>query len=50
ADTLRTETALRVVKILKPAQVLNFFVAVAELQLRIRSLGLDKDAQSGNQG
>jgi hypothetical protein len=50
ADTFRTETALRVVKILKPAQVLNFFVAVAELQLGIRSLGLDKDAQSGNQG
>ncbi|CAK8541946.1 unnamed protein product [Lathyrus sativus] len=50
ADALRTETALRVVQILKPAQVLNFFVAVAELQLRVRSLGLDKDAESGNQG
>ncbi|XP_004514219.1 protein ZW2-like [Cicer arietinum] len=50
ADALRTETALRVVQVLKPAQVLNFFVAVAELQIKIRSLGLDKDAQSGNQG
>ncbi|KAL5058142.1 hypothetical protein RYX36_029746 [Vicia faba] len=50
ADALRTETALRVVQILRPAQVLNFFVAVAELQLRVRSLGLDKDSESGNQG
>ncbi|CAL5192320.1 unnamed protein product [Lathyrus oleraceus] len=50
ADALRTETTLRVVQILKPAQVLNFFVAVAELQLRVRSLGLDKDAERGNQG
>lgn len=41
ADALRTETALRVVQILKPAQVLNFFVAVAELQLKVRSLGFD---------
>ncbi|KEH23189.1 putative transcription factor TGA like domain-containing protein [Medicago truncatula] len=50
ADALRTETALRVVQILKPAQVLNFFVAVAELQLKVRSLGFDKDAQRENQG
>ncbi|XP_058761951.1 protein ZW2-like [Vicia villosa] len=50
ADALRTETALRVVQILRPAQVLKFFVSVAELQLRVRSLGLGKDAESGNQG
>ncbi|KAK7294711.1 hypothetical protein RJT34_17604 [Clitoria ternatea] len=50
ADTLRTSTALKIVQILKPAQIVTFLVAVAELQLRIRTWGLDKDAQSGSQG
>lgn len=50
ADALRTNTALRVVQILRPAQIINFLVAVAELQLKIRSWGLNKDAQSGSQG
>lgn len=49
ADALRMNTALKVVQILRPAQAVNFLVAVAELQLRIRSWGLDKDAQSGSQ-
>ncbi|KAK7339898.1 hypothetical protein VNO77_20584 [Canavalia gladiata] len=47
ADALRTNTALKIVQILRPSQVVTFLVAVAELQLRIRSWGLDKDAQSG---
>lgn len=47
ADALRTNTALRVVQILRPDQAVAFLAAVAELQLRIRSWGLDKDAQSG---
>lgn len=50
ADALRTNTTLRVVQILRPAQVVNFLAAVAQLQLRIRSWGFDKDAQSGSQG
>ncbi|KAJ1381195.1 hypothetical protein SESBI_45345 [Sesbania bispinosa] len=50
ADALRTNTALKVFQILRPAQVVNFLVAVAELQLRIRTWGLDKDSQSGSQG
>ncbi|XP_057435257.1 protein ZW2-like isoform X2 [Lotus japonicus] len=50
ADALRSNTAWKVVRILRPAQIINFLVAVAELQIRIRSWGLDKDAQDGGQG
>ncbi|RDX98300.1 Protein DOG1-like 4, partial [Mucuna pruriens] len=50
ADDLRTNTALKIVQILRPAQIVTFLVAVAELQTRIRSWGLDKDAQNGGQG
>ncbi|XP_027350665.1 protein DOG1-like 4 [Abrus precatorius] len=50
ADALRRNTALKVVQILRPAQIVTVLIAVAELQLRIRSWGLDKDAESGGQG
>ncbi|XP_061348842.1 protein RESPONSE TO ABA AND SALT 1-like [Gastrolobium bilobum] len=50
ADALRRNTALKVVKILTLDQVVTFLVAVAELQLRIRSWGLDKDSRNEGQG
>lgn len=50
ADALRTNTSLKIFQILRPAQIVSFLVAVAELQIRIRSWGLDKDAQNGGHG
>ncbi|TKY65815.1 Transcription factor TGA7 [Spatholobus suberectus] len=50
ADALRTNTALKIVQILRPAQIVTFLVTVAEFQLRIRSWGSDKDAQNGGLG
>lgn len=50
ADDLRTSTALKIVQILRPVQSITFLVAVAEFQIRIRSLGLDKDAHHGGHG
>ncbi|OIV98609.1 hypothetical protein TanjilG_23048 [Lupinus angustifolius] len=47
ADGLRRNTALKVVQVLKPSQAVTFFVAVAELQLRVRAWGLEKDGLSG---
>ncbi|CAL0328279.1 unnamed protein product [Lupinus luteus] len=47
ADGLRRNTALKVVQVLKPAQAVTFFAAVAELQLRVRAWGLEKDGLSG---
>ncbi|KAI9085121.1 hypothetical protein K1719_032937 [Acacia pycnantha] len=48
ADTLRMNTALKMVKILKPNQAVNVLVAVAELHIKIRTWGLEKDAQGGS--
>lgn len=47
ADTLRMNMALKMTKILKPCQAVNVLVAVAELHVRIRTWGLEKDAQGG---
>lgn len=44
ADALRTNTSLKIFQILRPSQLVSFLVAVAELQIRIGSWGLDKDA------
>ncbi|ESW12263.1 hypothetical protein PHAVU_008G097900 [Phaseolus vulgaris] len=49
ADALRTDTALKIMKILRPAQIVSFMVSAAELQIKIRSWGLDKDAQNADQ-
>jgi len=49
ADALRTDTALKIMKILRPAQIVTFMASAAELQIKIRSWGLDKDAQYGGQ-
>nr|KYP46694.1 Transcription factor TGA3 [Cajanus cajan] len=45
ADALRTNTALKVVQILTPPQILAFLVGVAQFQIRVRTFGMDKDAQ-----
>lgn len=50
ADTLRINTALKVMKVLKPYQAVNVLIAVAELQIRIRTWGLEKDDQGGGGG
>ncbi|XP_028764414.1 protein DOG1-like 4 [Neltuma alba] len=50
ADTLRMNTALKAMKILKPYQAVNVLVAVAELHIRIRTWGLEKDAHQGGAG
>ncbi|CAJ1806351.1 unnamed protein product [Sphenostylis stenocarpa] len=47
ADALRTDTALSILQILRPAQIVTFMVSAAELQVRVRSWGLDKDAKNG---
>ncbi|KAK7373909.1 hypothetical protein VNO80_07329 [Phaseolus coccineus] len=49
ADALRTDTALKIMKILRPAQIVSFMASAAELQIKIRSWGLDKDAQNAGQ-
>ncbi|KAG2686037.1 hypothetical protein I3760_10G156600 [Carya illinoinensis] len=46
ADALRTNTAVKVVEILSPAQSVRFLAAVSELQLRIRSWGLQREAEA----
>ncbi|KHN20310.1 Phosphatidylinositide phosphatase SAC1 [Glycine soja] len=50
ANALRTNTSLKIFQILRPSQLVSFLVAVAELQIRIGSWGLDKDALNGGQG
>lgn len=45
ADKLRTRTAERVVGILNPLQSLRFLTAAAQLQLRIRMLGMQTEAE-----
>ncbi|KAK7395095.1 hypothetical protein VNO78_15637 [Psophocarpus tetragonolobus] len=50
ADALRTNTSLKILQILRHAQIITFLVAVAELQIRVRSWGLDKDAENEGHG
>ncbi|XP_059306921.1 protein ZW2-like [Lycium ferocissimum] len=45
ADRLRTRTAENVVGILNPLQGLRFLIAVAQLQLRIRMIGMQREAE-----
>ncbi|KAE8099188.1 hypothetical protein FH972_017191 [Carpinus fangiana] len=45
ADSLRMNTALKVVEILRPAQTVRFLAAAAQLQLRIRTWGLQREAE-----
>ncbi|KAL5710185.1 hypothetical protein ACHQM5_020782 [Ranunculus cassubicifolius] len=44
ADFLRAATARELVDILNPLQAAKFLAATAQLQLRVRSLGMQKDA------
>ncbi|XP_059428128.1 protein RESPONSE TO ABA AND SALT 1-like [Corylus avellana] len=45
ADSLRMNTAVKVVEILRPAQTVRFLAAAAQLQLRIRTWGLQREAE-----
>ncbi|KAJ8570756.1 hypothetical protein K7X08_037728 [Anisodus acutangulus] len=45
ADRLRTKTAERVVGLLSPLQSLRFLTAAAQLQLRIRMMGMQREAE-----
>ncbi|XP_027928927.1 protein DOG1-like 4 [Vigna unguiculata] len=49
ADALRTDTALKILKILRPGQIVKFMASAAELQIKVRSWGSDKDAQNGDE-
>ncbi|XP_042944819.1 protein RESPONSE TO ABA AND SALT 1-like [Carya illinoinensis] len=49
-DTLRTNTTLKVVEILSPAQSVRCLAAVSELKLRIRSWGLQREAEARQSG
>lgn len=42
ADSLRMRTVVKVVEILRPAQKVRFFAGAAQLQLKIRSWGLQR--------
>ncbi|KAI5663412.1 hypothetical protein M9H77_22735 [Catharanthus roseus] len=48
ADRLRTRTAEKVVDILNPIQSVRFFAAAADLQMRLRTIGLQKEADRAN--
>lgn len=45
ADMLRIRTAAKVVETLTPIQSVKFLVAVTQLQLRVRNLGMQRDAE-----
>lgn len=45
ADVLRTRTAERVAAVLNPVQSVKFLAAVTEMQVRIRTIGLEKEAR-----
>ncbi|MCD9642587.1 hypothetical protein HAX54_029461, partial [Datura stramonium] len=49
ADRLRTRTADSVVGILSPLQSLRFLAAAAQLQLKIRMTGLQREAEMSHQ-
>ncbi|XP_030537309.1 protein ZW2-like [Rhodamnia argentea] len=50
ADMLRATTAEKVALILTPAQMVKVLAAVAQLQLKVRSLGLQRYAERQNVG
>ncbi|KAI3408592.1 DOG1 domain-containing protein [Psidium guajava] len=50
ADLLRATTAEKVALILTPAQMVNVLAAVAQLQLNVRNLGLQRDTERGQNG
>lgn len=43
ADSLRTTTALKIMEVLRPAQCVKFLLAAGQLQLRLRSWGLERE-------
>lgn len=45
ADWLRMSTAAKVVEVLRPAQAVRFLATAAQLQLRIRTRGLQREAE-----
>ncbi|KAI3897792.1 hypothetical protein MKX03_013698 [Papaver bracteatum] len=47
ADFLRMTTAMKIVEILSPVQSVRFLAAATQLQVNIRMLGLQKDAERG---
>lgn len=49
ADRLRTRTAERVVGLLNPLQSLKFLTAVGQLQLRVRMMGMEREAERQQQ-
>lgn len=46
ADVLRTRTAERLVGILNPVQKVKFLAAATQLQLRVRTAGLQWEARN----
>lgn len=46
ADVLRTRTAERVAAILNPVQNVKFLAAVTQMQLRVRTTGLEREARN----
>ncbi|KAG6643425.1 hypothetical protein CIPAW_09G210800 [Carya illinoinensis] len=46
ADELRTNAVLAMVEIMRPTQSIRFLAAAAQLQLRIRTLGLQREAET----
>ncbi|XP_010277360.1 PREDICTED: transcription factor HBP-1b(c38)-like isoform X1 [Nelumbo nucifera] len=49
ADMLRANTATKMIQILSPVQTVSFLAAAAQLQLRIRRLGFQRDAEREEQ-
>ncbi|KAI3852087.1 hypothetical protein MKW98_020086 [Papaver atlanticum] len=47
ADFLRITTAMKIVEILSPVQSVRFLAAATQLQVNIRMLGLQRDAERG---
>ncbi|KAG7965105.1 hypothetical protein I3843_09G207000 [Carya illinoinensis] len=45
-DELRTNAVLAMVEIMRPTQSIRFLAAAAQLQLRIRTLGLQREAET----
>lgn len=49
-DALKTNTALKAVEILNPTQSVRFLTTISQLQLRIRSWGLQREAGAQESG
>lgn len=50
ADMLRATTGEKVALVLTPPQMVKVLAAVAQLQLKVRGLGLQRDAEKGQNG